>query len=134
MLLAELLDSLSPAHNIAARKHAIHELRRHSRVAANRSALGGLPKAVQLIVELLRRDEPELCEDAAGTLCNLCCSNDVNKVRIGGSWGSKQSVNHWQAHLTAVQSQTLPGPATHASNPASNIQLPCEADAVVRPQ
>jgi hypothetical protein len=83
MLMAEHVSHLPSTASRAVRLHAVQELRKHSRVVTNRATLGNLPGAMQQLVKLLQDNDEELREHAAGTLCNLCCSCEANKAKLG---------------------------------------------------
>jgi hypothetical protein len=86
MLMAEHVSHLHSNASRAVRLHAVQELRKHSRVVTNRPTMGSLPGAMQQLVALLQETDEELREHAAGTLCNLCCSCEANKAKIGEHW------------------------------------------------
>jgi hypothetical protein len=113
MLMAEHVSKLHSTASHTVRLHAVQELRKHSRVVTNRATMGSLPGAMQQLVALLQETDEELREHATGTLCNLCCSCETNKAKIGTqTYGSSRDVPAYRkVHLI-----TMLLPATGCKN------------------
>lgn len=88
MIVAELLPDLGRSAEPTHRLRAIHELRRLSRITGNRSSMSAVPGAVCALVALLSDPAAAVREQAAGTICNMCCENDSNKKKLGDEPGA----------------------------------------------
>ncbi|KAF6264723.1 armadillo-type protein [Scenedesmus sp. NREL 46B-D3] len=116
MLMAEHVSQLPSTAKRAVRLHAVLELRKHSRVVTNRVTLGSLPGAMPQLVALLQESDEELREHAAGTLCNLCCSCEANKAKIGQEPGAITT-------LCQLFASSAASPATKAAAAAAISNL-----------